>query len=251
MVKRIAKPGPKLGFFTDRQFEDEAAILLAEYGAKHGQVTAPPIPIDEIVELHLELVLEFNDMRQLFGVDDVHGALWVNRRRVGIDRRMEPTDNPAMLGRYHFTLAHEAGHWRLHRHLFQRVANQLRLLPEGIDRPEYICRSSDTAPIEFQANRFASCLLMPREMVKQAWHEWHGDMAPIYLDDLKGEQEAAVAAGVQRHRGFNSGEAGDNILLEQASRPLAEIFEVSPEAMRIRLESLGFLVRKKEKMLFE
>ena len=252
MAKRITKPGPKLGFFTDRQFEDEAVLLLAEYGARHDQVTAPPIPIDEIVELYLELVLEFNDMRQLFGVDDVHGALWVNQRRVGIDQRLEPTENPAMLGRYHFTLAHEAGHWRLHRHLFQRMANQLRLLPEGIERPEYICRSSDTEPIEYQANRFASCLLMPREMVKQAWHEWHGDMTPIYLGDLKAKQGAIVTVGFQRHSGFNSGDgAGDNILLEQAARPLAETFEVSPEAMRIRLESLGLLMRKKEKMLFE
>src|SRR5262245_7177617 len=140
----------------DQEFEDEAALLLAEHGRKYGEITSPPIPIDEIVELYLELQLTFDDMQQLFGVDDVHGALWVNQRRVGIDQRLEPTDNPTMLGRYHFTLAHEAGHWRLHRHLFQRKANQLRLLPESAERPEYICRSSDTDPLEYQANRFAS-----------------------------------------------------------------------------------------------
>ena len=51
-------------------------------------------------------------------------ALWVNERRVEIDQRFDPHANPKMLGRYHFTLAHEAGHWRLHRRLFQRKANQ-------------------------------------------------------------------------------------------------------------------------------
>ena len=77
--------------------------------------------VDEIVELYLGLCLEFKDMEQLFGVPDVHGALWVNERRIGIDQQLDPDKFPAKLGRYHFTLAHEAGHWRLHRQLFQQI----------------------------------------------------------------------------------------------------------------------------------
>ena len=64
----------------DQEFEDEAALLLAEYGNKHGQVIAPPIPVDEMVELYLGLSLEFLDMQKLFGVSDVHGALWSMKR---------------------------------------------------------------------------------------------------------------------------------------------------------------------------
>jgi IrrE N-terminal-like domain len=235
MAKRIRQPGPTLRYMTDEEFEDEASLLLAEYSNKHDHVIAPPIPVDEIVELYFKLRLEFLDMKKLFGVDDVHGALWVNEKRVGIDQRLDPAQNPAKLGRYHFTLAHEAGHWRLHRHLFQRRANQLSLFPEGVDRPEYICRSSDTTPIEYQANRFASCLLMPREMIKRAWHEWHGDMDPIYLPDLRAERGNRVA---------------DEIMLEDAVRPMAAKFQVSPEAMRIRTEGFGLLLRKKEVTLF-
>ena len=174
-------------------------------------------------------------MQKLFGVDDVHGALWVNERRVGIDQRLDPARNPAMLGRYHFTLAHESGHWRLHRHLFQRRANQLSLFPEGVDRPEYICRSSDKEPIEYQANRFASCLLMPREMLKRAWHEWRGGMDAIYLPELRAKH----------------GEGGtDEWIMENAVRPLAGTFQVSAEAMRIRAEGMQLLLRKKEASLF-
>lgn len=245
-------PGSKLRFMKDQEFDDEAALLLAEYGTNHGQVTAPPIAIDEIVELYLKLRLEFIDMRQLFGVDDVHGALWVNERRVGIDQRLDPVESPSMQGRYNFTLAHEAGHWRLHRQLFQRKANQLKLLPDSTERPEYICRSSDTAPIEFQANRFASCLLMPREMVKRAWHEWRGSMEPIYLTDLRDRQRQILTAEVLRRGGAKSGENGtDEMLLEHASRPLAELFQVSAEAMRIRLEGMKLLLPRKESSLFE
>lgn len=252
MAKRASRFGPKLRFMQDQEFEDEAAMLLAEYAREHGPVTEPPIPIDDIVELYLELHLTFDDMQELFGVDDVHGALWVSDRRVGIDQRLEPTENPAMLGRYHFTLAHEAGHWRLHRQLSQRKANQLTLLPDGAERPEYICRSSDTEPIEYQANRFASCLLMPREMIKRAWHEWRGAMEPIYLADLEARRQEILRAELVRRGGFKTGEnAETNMLFEHACRPLAQKFEVSADAMRIRLEGMKLLQRKKEPSLFD
>jgi len=168
-------------------------------------------------------------------IDDVHGALWVNKKLVGIDQRLDPGSYPAMLGRYRFTLAHEAGHWRLHRQLFQKKANQLTLLPENAERPDYICRSGSTEPIEYQANRFASCLLMPRDMVKRGWHEWRGNMDPMYLADLRGER---------------CDHSTDEMFLEDAVRPLAVIFQVSPEAMRIRSEGMGLLLRKKEASLF-
>jgi hypothetical protein len=235
MAKRFQTPANKLRFMKDQEFENEAALLLAEYGNKHYQVMAPPVPVDEMVELYLGLSLEFLDMQKLFGVGDVHGALWVNEKRVGIDQRLDPATYPAMLGRYHFTLAHEAGHWRLHRQLFLRRANQHSLLPEGRERPEYICRSSDTEPIEYQANRFASCLLMPREILKRAWHEWRDGMEPIYLPDLRAE---------------NGEDGTDEMIMENAVRPLARAFQVSTEAMRIRAEAMKLLLRRKEPSLF-
>ena len=235
MAGQLSTAGQKLKYLSDQAFEDETALLLAEYGNKRGHVTAPPIPVDDIVELYLELALEFIDTRKEFGVDDVHGALWVNKKLVGIDQRLDPGRYPAMLGRYRFTLAHEAGHWRLHRQLFPRKANQLTLLPEKAERPEYICRSSDTEPIEYQANRFASCLLMPKEMVKRAWHEWRDGMEPIYLPDLRAE---------------NGSDDTDERVMENAVRPLASQFQVSPGAMRIRAEGMKLLLQKKEPSLF-
>lgn len=243
---------PKLPFITDQEFEDEAALLLAEFGRKHGQVAGPPIPIDEIVELYLELELELLDMNALFGVDDVHGALWVNERRVGIDQRFDPHANPKMLGRYHFTLAHEAGHWRLHRRLFQRKANQPMLLPESASRPEYICRSSDRDPMEIQADKFATALMMPREFIKRTWHELRGAIDSIYLDDLKNDAAFVAASGMDRRLHFKSGpNAQDDALLECLAQPMADRFEVSAPAMRNRLESMKLLMRKRERTLFD
>lgn len=251
-LTRANSQGPSLRFIQNEEFEDEAVLLLAEYGREHEPVTDPPVPVDEIVELYLKLRLEIKDMKSLFGVDDIHGALWVNDRLIGIDQRFDPEAIPAMRGRYRFTLAHETGHWRLHRKLFQRKANQHSLLPDNADRPEYICRSSDTSPIEYQANRFASCLLMPREMLKRAWHEMRGGtMDPLYLSDLQDQRQRILLAEALRRSSIKTGEhAMDDMLLENVSRPLAEKFEVSPEAMRIRLEGMKLLRRQKVMTLF-
>ena len=45
MAKRPLAMEPKLRFLKDQEFEDEAALLLAEYGNKHGVVTVPPVPV--------------------------------------------------------------------------------------------------------------------------------------------------------------------------------------------------------------
>ncbi|GIW84015.1 MAG: hypothetical protein KatS3mg106_528 [Gemmataceae bacterium] len=79
--------------------EAEAELVLAEYGQQHGPVTAPPIPIDEIVELHLKLTLEILDLQKIFGFGDVHGAIWFRSQRVGVDQSLDPARNTAERGR--------------------------------------------------------------------------------------------------------------------------------------------------------
>ncbi len=252
MAKRSGTSNRRVPFLPDRQIEQEAEVLLAEYGQAHGTVTEPPVPVDEMIELYLGLSLEFHDMRKLFGVGDVHGALWVQEQRVGVDASLDPEQHPAKLGRYRFTLGHETGHWRLHRHLFQHRANQLSLLPEDAQRAEYVCRSTDRDPIEIQADKFAAALLMPREMVKGAWEGWYGEMAPICLPDLESKRRQILTAEVLRRGGLKQTQsADDDMVLEHVARPLAERFQVSAEAMRIRLENMGLLLRKKETTLFD
>jgi hypothetical protein len=236
-------------FLKKEVIEAEALSLLAEY----GQVAAPPVPIDDIVELHLKLTFEIMDLQQIFGVGDVHGAIWFRAQRVGVDQSLDPARHPAKRGRYHFTLAHEAGHWRLHQHLFLRRMDQPSLFPDQEQKPDYVCRSSEKKkPVEWQADQFAANLLMPRELVKKAWQEWRGNMESIVLTDLGDMRRQILTAEVLQRGGFKVGDsASDDMVLEHCSRPLADKFQVSPEAMRIRLEDMGLLLRKKEASLFE
>lgn len=252
MSKRPSRSDQGFQFLRDSEFEDAAALMLDEYGRQCGQVTAPPVPIDDIIEEHLKLAIEIRNLRAEYPEGDVLGAIYFSDKTIVIDQSLVPEDFPAMLGRYRFTLAHELGHWRLHRHLYLRRAGERSLLPDGPARPNHVLRARQFDPKEVQANRFASCLLMPREMVKREWHFWRGNMDPIHLDELQSRRQQIVATEMIRRGGLSMGEeAINNMLLEHAARPLAEKFSVSPEAMRIRLEGLRLLVRVRETMLFE
>lgn len=238
MTRRIAAPRRDVPFLPKKRIEEEAALLLAEYAEAHSAVTSPPVPIDEIIELQLRLALEFRDMQKEFGVPDVHGALWINERIVGVERDLDPSVRPNKRGRYHFTLAHEGGHWRLHRqHYLENVRQGTLFAAPG--KPAYICRSSQAKmPVERQADIFAANLLMPRSMVHAAWDAWRDDARPLALDDIR---DPAVA----RANG-----CADDEMMELFCQPLAQQFQVSAQAMRIRLEELELLTRKRQNLLF-
>ena len=117
--------GMKVAFLSEEAIEAESEALLAAYGRQHGQVLKPPIPVEDILEIHLDLSLDFDDLRSVLGVEDVIGALWIDKREVYIDESLEPTYSPELKGRFHFSLAHEVGHWQLHRQekIFQFFGN--------------------------------------------------------------------------------------------------------------------------------
>src|SRR5690606_37749633 len=108
-----------------------------------------------------------------------------------------------------------------------------------IDRaqPTVVCRSSQAKErVEWQADFYASCLLMPRKMVFAAWDEAFPDRKQRVLTP-----EAPIDHPFVRiARDFDE---SDNQALERFTKPLAELFLVSPIAMRIRLERLGLLHR--------
>ncbi|UEM16575.1 ImmA/IrrE family metallo-endopeptidase [Bradyrhizobium barranii subsp. barranii] len=170
----------KVPYLDEQRIERDAAALLAEYQQARGVVITRQVPIEDIVEKHLKLGIEFDDMHRLLnhprsglGRDpDILGAMFFDERRIVIDESLDPEENPSMEGRYRFTLAHEGGgHWRLHRHLFAKDPAQVSLFNEPAP-PSVVCRSSQAKePIEWQADFYASCLLMPRKLVMAAWDE--------------------------------------------------------------------------------
>ena len=229
----MARPPAKaerVPWMSDGSIEAEAETLFGLWQKEHGEVPEPPVPVDEMIELQLNLRYELDDLQKRFGHSDVLGAIWFKDQIIRVDRSLDPVEHPRMLGRYRFTLAHEIGHWQLHRKVFLRDETQMSLT-SAADAPAFVCRSTDQAREEVQANMFAAYLLMPRDLVRRAWIKWrHADDVVCVLDldaptssgNLKTQQDAAM---------------------QRFSKPFAEQFHVSAEAMSYRLEALGLLTR--------
>jgi len=125
-----------------------------------------------------------------------------------------------------FTLAHEAGHWILHRDL---VVQACRIESGGSG---IFCRIKDAhKPIEWQADYFASCLLMPAKAVTKAFKMIYGEKPLIIYNvksafcgpicyDLSVENWPMIAQKVIDVGGFSN---------------------VSKQAMIIRLQKLGLV----------
>jgi hypothetical protein len=156
-------------YISDETIECDAEALLAQYAhAKNVEIKAP-IPIEDIVEKHLKLRVDFDDLHRLLGVPrdgsrlepDIFGAIWLETGEIVIDESLDPEELPSLEGRYRFTLAHEGGgHWRLHRPLVRENNGQGSLFGDT-RRPTVVCRSSQAKErVELQADLYASCLLL-------------------------------------------------------------------------------------------
>jgi hypothetical protein len=237
MKRRVAFRRHKVPFVPAKHIEDEAQLLLAQWAQEHGAITAPPVPIEDILELHLGLTFEISELKTELGHPDVLGGIWFGEGLIKVDQSLDPSAEPRLLGRYRFTLAHEVGHWQLHRrHLMQDPS--ARSLFESGGGPAFVQRSSDSPPEEIQANAFAAAVLMPRQMVFDAWCQWRGSQAPVSVSQLE------VSAY------HTDPKANEEMAMEKFCKPLAEKFEVSAQAMRIRLAQMDLLVRQAQPRLF-
>jgi hypothetical protein len=211
-------PRDQIPFLPGKQIEEAAELLLGEYAHAQGWQISAPVPIEEIVEVFLKLIFEFEDLQKSLGLPDVMAAIWFDSKTIRVDVRLDPTNKPQRLGRYRFTLGHEAGHWRLHRQHYVEDPNQEKLF-DGRGQPAFICRSSQKPPAEWQADFFSACLLMPRDVVRREWQDWRGNLDAVALQQLP-------AMSVS-----NDPKENAEATLERFCRPFAERFEVSAEAM--------------------
>ena len=98
--------------------------------------------------------------------------------------------------------------------------------------------------MEWQADFYASCLLMPGRLVHAAWQDLLGRTKPLLLSDLRPNGKAmSQAEALIYKQGKGEADAVDNALFESVAEPIARRFAVSRTAMRIRLEKLGLLLR--------
>lgn len=124
----------------------------------------PQLPIDA------SIIAEFLDLDLVWDIipDDDNGA--IAARILPLEKLIEINENiPQLKGGFgESTIAHEIGHWVLHIDT-EKVNRYLRLRQKGVDikvQP-FVCRSSNLARIEWQAQYFAGCLLMPQHILAE------------------------------------------------------------------------------------
>ncbi|MBK8172844.1 MAG: ImmA/IrrE family metallo-endopeptidase [Sandaracinaceae bacterium] len=102
-------------------------------------------------------------------------------------------DDRGQGGRLAFTLAHEGGHWYLHRPLIEMEQVTATLFgKDDVKQPTIFCRSSQKkAPAEWQADRFAAALLMPAADVRATVRALCGDTLPTW-EDVEAKRKARV-----------------------------------------------------------
>lgn len=224
-------------FVPRETIEAGTLILLGDYGRKYGVSLQPPVPVEEIIEAHLGLRFDIVDLPRQLNVPNVLGGTWFRSREVKIDQSLDPDVFPDKLGRYRFTVAHEIGHWELHRHRYLSTEGQAAMFA-GEENP-VICRSGDKSQLEWQADHFAGYLLMPKGMVYAQWEAMHGNREPYIAIDEIADLKARLSL-----------DEDDRPSVEVA-RQLASVFEVSAQAMQIRLIELGLIrTRTPEPRLF-
>jgi IrrE N-terminal-like domain len=241
-------------YLSASEIENQAALLLAEFNIGRGKKLIAPVPVEQLLEAHLKLSLDFDDLHTKLGIPmtgaepEVFGALWVNSREVFVDQSLDPAENPQMEGRYRFTVSHEIGHWRLHRD-YLASADHPDLFEESAKSGVVICRSSQAKKrVEWQADYFASCLLMPRALIFFWWRETFSRSNPLVFSSWIGDSawtkppvgwtSTAELSSDQRARFDPKAVA---YFFYKASAPMAPIFNVSVQAMQLRLYELGLL----------
>lgn len=148
-------------FISKLEIEASALDIWLQMERSHNPLQ---LPIDA------SIIAEFLDLDLVWDTipDDEQGA--IAARILPLEKLIEINENiPQLKGGFgESTIAHEIGHWILHIDV-EQVERYIRLKQKGVDvqvRP-FLCRSSNLARIEWQAQYFAGCLLMPQHILTE------------------------------------------------------------------------------------
>ena len=125
--------------------------------------SAPPIPVLEIAENNGVNVVfaDFGEhSERVSGLCDFkHARIYINQ-----------DDIPE---RQAFTMAHELGHWILHRDIFAKDPDNYTVLPR-------FTQPNQGDPMEKEANKFAATLLVPLRLLRPVRHAPVSQLASIF-----------------------------------------------------------------------
>ena len=224
-------------FYRNQEIEDLAAKRLSQLARRLAHPLAPPIPIDLLAEQILGLDFLWEDIDEL-PRETVLGALHPHKRLIIMNEKHRPLFETKP-GLERFTKGHEMGHWDLfidqgaleHPTLFAlddsspftrrrspvgevTVMKWLLSFPEGQNFLRNLKSRADDPDEARAVNRYASAILMPRDLLR------------------------AEVGKIDRTRWSNL-------------YRIAELFEVTISALKVRLQQLGLVHVGKDGRLYD
>lgn len=162
-------------YISDAEIEVYASDILQKYGRQYKPITAPPVPIEDIIDLVVDIPIVREAIPDHYGSPVLaklvargypHPALEII---VNEDKQLFFDQYK---GTEEYSLAHELGHAVLH--IDHGGLNTL-LLADTLEQSVTLCRMNSNEERdrnakrrEFQAERFAACLLMPQDLLRAA-----------------------------------------------------------------------------------
>lgn len=226
----------------NRKIEDAAEILLCKYQLKSKAELTLPINVELIINELEDFYVDVQDLRSKYGQDAIGAIFFENGENcIAVDKIIDPNLYPETRGKYNFTIAHECGHWILHAPAKLEERRAAKLFDVG-NEPLVLCRTfagSSKPEIERQADRFASYMLMPKELVVREWMRLYPDQwGPLNVHEEL--QRKRMALGLAD---------GEGVVLCDAAREMAKIFDVSIWPMQIRLLELKLITTEVDNQL--
>jgi hypothetical protein len=217
-------------WFEEGEIEGIAEKHRQDLRRSIGETDTLALPVDKFIEIYLpkalgsEIVLDpYADLRStegpnVLGSTDFHD----DHLEVKIDQRVtKEAERTGQWGRYNATGAHEGGHCMLHLVIFQDDPNQESLFKSEKARKISCLQRTIEGEYtgewwEYQANQIMANLLMPRE---------------LFLEHFVRERNA-----------FGIRDNGELLkrrgLFDALVTYLARVFQVSKQAVKIRLREL-------------
>lgn len=226
--------------FCSKDFDSVAELVLREY-APYMLKKAQPLQIEALADEAYSLTIldrylsARGSVLGMISFDDINVEVMSLEKQIVKEKYMSGTivvDARLMTDEQHhrrrFTVSHEVAHWIIHRQMYYTDGPKYNLRRE---KRFIACREaitnrekrreywSESDWLEWQADRFASAMLMPASVFyPEAVAVMHRHHAGSYILDGCGSKETS------------------DVITE-----LTEIFDVSRTAIRIRLKQAGML----------
>ncbi len=149
-------------YLKNSTIEKESKKLLGDFNNKTGHKLSAPIPVFDIIE-YLGYDVDFRK-DGIYEDKNLLGGTIIDQKTIEINENLSDHE-----GRMNFTAAHEVGHIILHVPFYNEKHGKDVSEHKIISRKDGGFEGTKKEPEEWQADKFAAFLLMPSELIKNAF----------------------------------------------------------------------------------